>query len=92
MCCLLQWGLLYKKNGYIKIKENLKQMQQLGQGGTFDYEAGKIKRAPKLFQKLGIEWFWRLCREPKRIVRMTVLPVYLIKIILKKDKTKGNFE
>lgn len=65
---------------------------QLGQGGTFDYEAGKIKRAPKIFQKLGIEWFWRLCKEPKRIVRMMVLPVYLIKIILKKDKTKGKWD
>ena len=63
-----------------------------GQGGTFDYEAGKIKRAPKIFQKLGIEWFWRLCKEPKRIVRMLVLPVYLIKIIFKKDKTKGKWD
>lgn len=63
-----------------------------GQGGTFDYEAGKIKRAPKIFQKLGIEWLWRLCRQPKRIIRMMVLPVYLIKIILKKDITKGKFE
>lgn len=63
-----------------------------GQGGTFDYEAGKIKRAPKFFQKLGIEWFWRLCKEPKRIFRMMVLPIYLVKIIFKKDKTKGNFE
>lgn len=63
-----------------------------GQGGTFDYEAGKIKRAPLIFQKLGIEWFWRLIKQPSRIVRMLVLPQYLIKILLKKDKTKGNFD
>jgi N-acetylglucosaminyldiphosphoundecaprenol N-acetyl-beta-D-mannosaminyltransferase len=61
-------------------------------GGTFDYEAGKIKRAPKVFQKLGIEWLWRLCREPKRIVRMMVLPEYLIKIVFAKDKTKGRWD
>ncbi len=64
----------------------------VGQGGTFDYEAGKIKRAPEFFQKLGIEWLWRLCKEPKRIVRMMVLPLYLIKILFKKDKTKGRFD
>ena len=64
----------------------------LGNGGTFDYEAGKIKRAPKTFQKLGIEWLWRLAKEPKRIVRMMVLPKYLIKILLKKDKTTGRWE
>lgn len=62
-----------------------------GQGGTFDYEAGKIKRAPKFFQKMGIEWLWRLVKEPKRIVRMMALPKYLIIILLKKDKTIGKF-
>ncbi|MCI8310221.1 MAG: WecB/TagA/CpsF family glycosyltransferase [Clostridia bacterium] len=61
-------------------------------GGTFDYEAGKIKRAPVIFQKIGLEWLWRLVKEPKRIVRMMVLPKYLIKIILKKDKTKGRWD
>ena len=43
-------------------------MLLLVNGGTFDYEAGRIKRAPVAFQKLGIEWMWRLVREPKRIV------------------------
>ncbi|MCI8277698.1 MAG: glycosyltransferase, partial [Clostridia bacterium] len=62
-----------------------------GQGGTFDYEAGNIKRAPIIFQKLGIEWLWRLFLQPSRIFRMIVLPVYLIKIIFTKDITKGRF-
>lgn len=63
-----------------------------GQGGTFDYEAGKIKRAPVIFQKLGIEWFWRLMMQPARIARMVVLPIYLLKIIFTKDITKGKFD
>ena len=66
-------------------------MLQLGQGGTFDYEAGRIKRAPKVIQKMGIEWIWRLIRQPSRIVRMSVLPVYYFKILFKRDKTKGRF-
>ena len=64
----------------------------LGNGGTFDYEAGKIKRAPKFFQKIGIEWLWRLFKEPSRIKRMMQLPKYLIKIMFVKDKTKGRWE
>lgn len=62
-----------------------------GQGGTYDYEAGKIKRAPVWIQKIGMEWFWRLVKEPTRIKRQLVLPVYLVKILFAKDKTKGKF-
>lgn len=63
-----------------------------GQGGTFDYEAGRIKRAPIIIQKLCIEWLWRLILQPSRIVRMIVLPIYLFKIIFTKDMTKGKFD
>ena len=61
-------------------------------GGTFDFEAGKIKRAPKFFQKIGMEWLWRLFKQPSRIKRMTRLPRYLIKIIFVKDKSKGRWD
>lgn len=75
-----------------KHKDELKVDVATGQGGTYDYEAGRIKRAPVWIQKIGIEWFWRLCREPKRIKRQLVLPVYLFKVIFAKDKTKGKFD
>lgn len=73
-------------------KNELKVDVAAGQGGTFDYEAGNIRRAPKWIQKIGIEWLWRLILQPSRIGRMIVLPIYLIKIIFTKDMTKGNFE
>lgn len=75
-----------------KHKNELKVDVAAGQGGTFDYEAGKIKRAPKIFQTLGIEWFWRLILQPSRFFRMLALPVYLIKITFTKDITKGKFD
>ena len=65
---------------------------QHGQGGTFDYESGKIKRAPKIMQKIGLEWLWRLLLQPSRIFRMAVLPIYLLKIVFAKDITKGKFD
>ncbi len=49
----------------------------LGLGGALDVYAGKVKRAPKAFQKLGLEWFYRLLREPRRIGRMAKLPLFL---------------
>ena len=63
-----------------------------GQGGTFDYEAGTVKRAPLWMQKCGIEWLWRLIKEPKRIKRMVVLPIFFFKVLFSKDVTKGKFE
>ncbi len=38
----------------------------LGVGGSFDFISGKLRRAPLIFQKLGIEWFWRLIMQPWR--------------------------
>lgn len=68
-------------------KNELKVDVAAGQGGTLDYEAGNIKRAPKWMQKIGLEWLWRLILQPSRIKRMAVLPIYLIKIIITKGGT-----
>lgn len=38
-------------------------------GATVDFEAGNVKRSPKVFQCLGLEWFWRFCQEPNRLFR-----------------------
>lgn len=39
----------------------------LGVGAAFDFHSGKIARAPKIFQSLGLEWFHRLISEPRRL-------------------------
>lgn len=43
-------------------------------------------------QKLGIEWLWRLIKEPSRIIRQMALPVYVLKLVFAKDKTRGKFD
>lgn len=40
-----------------------------GVGGAFDVLAGKVKRAPDLWQRLGMEWFYRVVQEPRRMWR-----------------------
>lgn len=39
----------------------------IGVGAGFDFHAGTVKRAPKWVQNIGMEWFYRLCQDPKRL-------------------------
>ena len=53
----------------------------MGLGGSLDIFAGVAKRAPGIFIKLNIEWFYRLLRQPRRFVRMLKLPKYLFRAV-----------
>ena len=57
-----------------------------GLGGSLDVFAGTVERAPKFFCDHGLEWFCRLCKEPKRIGRMMKLPLFLVHV--KQEKRK----
>lgn len=57
-----------------------------GVGGSFDVLAGNVKRAPVAFQKVGMEWFYRLLKEPTRIKRQLALPQFLLEVAKQKDK------
>ena len=66
------------------LHENLKKTSckiGIGLGGTFDFVAGVKKRAPKIMQTLGLEWFFRLILEPKRFIRQLALPKFMIMIL-----------
>ena len=56
------------------IYENLSKMPSvklaMGVGGAFDFISGHVRRAPKLIQKIGLEWLWRLVIQPRRIKRV----------------------
>jgi N-acetylglucosaminyldiphosphoundecaprenol N-acetyl-beta-D-mannosaminyltransferase len=58
----------------------------MGVGGSFDVVSGKLKRAPALFRKMGLEWFYRLLQEPSRYKRMLVLPRFALKVIKDGEK------
>ena len=55
-------------------------------GGTLDVFAGNVKRAPDIYIKLGLEWLYRLIKEPKRFIRMLDLPKFAMTVILKGRK------
>ncbi|WP_249866353.1 WecB/TagA/CpsF family glycosyltransferase [Paenibacillus konkukensis] len=69
-------------------KEQLQVPVIMGVGGSFDVLSGKLKRAPALFQKLRLEWFYRLLQEPWRYKRMLVLPKFAAKVIREKENVQ----
>ena len=57
----------------------------LGVGGSFDVISGHKKRAPKWVQNKGLEWLYRLIKEPKRIFRQTKIVSFIFDVILEKN-------
>jgi len=58
----------------------------MGVGGAFDFLAGRKKRAPQTLRRRGLEWLYRLYREPWRWRRMLALPRFAIQVILRGRK------
>lgn len=54
----------------------------IGVGGSFDVVSGRVKRAPALWRRLGLEWLYRLIREPHRFRRQLALPYFVWLILL----------
>ncbi len=53
----------------------------IGVGGTLDVLSGKFPRAPQAMRRLGLEWLYRLAREPKRLKRQLALPKFAMLVI-----------
>lgn len=58
----------------------------VGIGGTFDFWAGHVKRAPKLFQTLGLEWCWRLIQEPRKRGKRIWTAVVTFSVLVLREK------
>lgn len=57
-----------------------------GLGGSLDVFAGVVERAPEQWQKLGLEWLYRLMKEPSRIGRMMKLPKFVLCAVKERGK------
>jgi N-acetylglucosaminyldiphosphoundecaprenol N-acetyl-beta-D-mannosaminyltransferase len=66
-----------------KYKTQLSAKVLIGAGGSVDYISGTITRAPKLIQKAGFEWLYRLMRQPSRWRRQLAL-VEFVRMTIKK--------
>lgn len=59
----------------------------IGVGGSFDVWSGSVQRAPIIFQKLGIEWIWRILKQPQRISRLIHMIIQFIPLLLLPHKS-----
>jgi N-acetylglucosaminyldiphosphoundecaprenol N-acetyl-beta-D-mannosaminyltransferase len=60
----------------------------IGIGGTFDVLSGRIKRAPMWMQKCGLEWLWRVSRDPRRLPRLLALPRFFVRVLIHTARTR----
>lgn len=65
-----------------ELKKRLPNALMIGLGGSFDVWAGVVERAPKIYQKMGLEWLYRTIKEPKRFKRIfPTLPLFILKVL-----------
>jgi N-acetylglucosaminyldiphosphoundecaprenol N-acetyl-beta-D-mannosaminyltransferase len=64
-----------------RMRESLGVAVAMGVGGSFDYLTGRIPRAPAWMRRAGLEWLFRLIRQPWRVRRMAVLPLYALRVL-----------
>jgi N-acetylglucosaminyldiphosphoundecaprenol N-acetyl-beta-D-mannosaminyltransferase len=71
-----------------KYRDKIDTRVTLCLGGSIDVWGGKVKRAPVFMCRIGLEWLWRLLRQPSRAKRMLDLPRFLITVL--KQKHNGS--
>lgn len=67
-----------------RYKKTINASIAMGVGGSLDVWAGTVRRAPVIFQKLGLEWLYRLIKQPTRFKRMLILPKFMLKVFFTK--------
>ena len=60
----------------------------IGLGGSLDVFAGRVERAPEIWQKLSMEWLYRGLKEPVRLKRIAKLPFFLVDAVGARIKGK----
>ena len=78
---LVAYGAPKQEAWIDRLRSRLDVAVAIGVGGAFDYATGRVPRAPAWMRRAGLEWLHRLVRQPWRIKRMAVLPVYAVKVL-----------
>lgn len=69
-------------------KQKIKAKIIIGNGGVTDILAGVTNRAPDIFIKMNLEWFYRLIKQPSRIKRQLAIPRFMYNIAVNKDSVE----
>ncbi|MDD3887675.1 MAG: WecB/TagA/CpsF family glycosyltransferase [Patescibacteria group bacterium] len=78
------FGQVKQEKWIVRNLPNLSMIKlAMGVGGSFDFIAGKAKRAPRFFQKIGLEWLWRVILQPQRIGRIITATFRFVRQVYK---------
>jgi N-acetylglucosaminyldiphosphoundecaprenol N-acetyl-beta-D-mannosaminyltransferase len=78
---LVAYGAPHQELWIARNRRRLDVPVAMGVGGTFDFLAGRVRRAPLWMQRVHLEWLWRLALQPARARRMAVLPLYALAVL-----------
>ena len=84
---LIAMGSPRQEKFIYEAKKKLNPALMVGIGGSLDVWSGYVKRAPKIYQVLGLEWLYRTITQPSRFKRIfPTLPLFLIRVLNYKEK------
>jgi N-acetylglucosaminyldiphosphoundecaprenol N-acetyl-beta-D-mannosaminyltransferase len=78
---LVAYGAPHQELWIARNRDRLGVQVAIGVGGTFDFLAGRVRRAPRFLREAHLEWLWRLVLQPARVRRMAVLPAYALAVL-----------
>lgn len=78
---LVAMGMPRQEKWIARHRERLGVPVSIGVGGTLDVYAGVAKRAPRVLQRLGLEWLWRVARNPRKMRKVLSLPTFVILVL-----------
>lgn len=76
-------GAPKQENWIFQNRDKLRVSIMIGAGGTLDTLTGRTERAPESWQRLGLEWAYRLKKEPMRFFRMLSLPKFALTVLFR---------
>ncbi len=81
---LIGLGVPRQERWMLENRQKLDVPVMMGVGGCFDVWAGRLRRAPQRWRQLGLEWFYRLLQEPRRLGRTSAILLFIAQVYLLK--------
>jgi N-acetylglucosaminyldiphosphoundecaprenol N-acetyl-beta-D-mannosaminyltransferase len=81
---LVAMGIPKQEKWIVQHMDDLRVPVAMGVGGTFDVFSGRVDRAPLWMQKRGLEWLYRLYRNPSKYSKVATLPVFVMRVLARK--------
>ena len=83
---LVAYGAPQQELWIVRNRQRLGVPVAIGVGGTLDFLAGRVRRAPRWMRRAHLEWLWRLALQPSRSRRMAVLPAFALAVLRSLDR------